>query len=177
MQLAQRAGEVRVQPGNERDPGGAGEPGRGDSGDRDGQHEGEGGDEPRESYFVRHTANRLRNALQSGDFGAGNGDQQGARASDVQDAGDHASPRDREWNGLARILYLIAHDGCQFEAYQREANDSKCGEQIEIERDAHVVQCEIQAKTAGHGNPEADEDERGDSGADATDIVDPLADA
>src|SRR5713226_5689989 len=101
--------------------------------------------------------------------------QQCESGSDLKQARDHAADGDGSGQSTIGVTNLISHDRSQLQPYKAEANHSKGGDEAKIAGNPEV--------TSGHGCPKAMSDDdaqsnqggRGYSGADAAQVVDPLA--
>src|SRR5262245_50100882 len=125
MNLAEPIRHVGIKPGDKRNACGAAEPSRSDTRDGQTEHEGKGRDDPADAHTRRHVTNSLNDSLEHADLIFANCDKQGKSRADVKRTGKNAAPGDCARKSLARVFNFVAHDGCEFQADETEADDAE----------------------------------------------------
>src|SRR5690349_1012650 len=122
MNPAKPLRHVRVEPGDKWNSRGAAKPSGTDSGDRQTQQKSEWRDDPANAHSSGHVTGSLDDALKHADLILADSHEQRQGRADVECAGENPAPGNRSRKSLSRIFNFVAHNGCEFQANEAEAD-------------------------------------------------------
>ena len=123
-------------------------------------------------------ADGLHDALENVDLIFADSHEQGQRRAHVERAGEKAAQGDGSRKRSSRVFDFVAHDGGELEANKAKTDDTE-GVQNEarVRWNPEVRRSQGSAEAQPDNDTQGNQQDTGDKGAEAADVVDPFANA